>query len=77
MKTNGNDKTLESYKIFPIVAWALVIGFSFFVYNIALRLQTVASDLEAQTKWLQEQASMPASEIKDFDRPSTTHKTTF
>jgi len=76
MKTNGNDKALESYKIFPIIAWALVIGFAFFVYNIATRLQTVASDLEAQTQWLQQQVNAPPGEIKNFERPSTTQKST-
>ena len=76
MKTNGNDKALESYKIFPFVAWGLVIGFAFFVYSIATRLQAVAADLEAQTKWLQEQVNAPAGSIENFDRPTSTRKKT-
>ncbi len=69
MKTNGNDKALESYKIFPFVAWGLVIGFSIFVYNIALKLQTVANNLEAQTQWLQAQVDAPAGQDQNYDRP--------
>lgn len=53
MKTNGNDKTLEAYKFFPYLAWALTIGFALFVYNIAIELQTVADDLQAKTKALE------------------------
>lgn len=69
MKTNGNDKSLESYRIFPFVAWSLVIGFTMFVYNITLKLQAVTNDLKAQTTWLQEQVDTPSHEIKDFTKP--------
>ena len=76
MKTNGNDKALESYKIFPFVAWGLVIGFSIFVYNITMKLQAVTEDLKAQTEWLQEQVNAPAGSIENFDRPTSTRKKT-
>jgi len=56
MKTNGNDKALESYKVFPYVAWTVTIGFTLFVYGIAVKLQAVANNLETQTVWLQEQS---------------------
>ncbi len=55
MKKSSNDKTLESYKAFPIVAWVLVIGFASFVYNIALNLQDVADSLEEQADRLEQQ----------------------
>ncbi|MEY3784015.1 MAG: hypothetical protein RLZZ230_337 [Candidatus Parcubacteria bacterium] len=67
MKTNGNDKALESYRIFPFIAWGLVIGFTLFVYNVALKLQAVTHDLQAQTEWLQEQANTPAGQIQNFE----------
>lgn len=33
------NNTLESYKVFPYVAWALVIGFALFTYSLTVRLQ--------------------------------------
>ena len=67
MKTNGNDKALESYKIFPIVAWILTFIFALFVYNIAVELKTVAEDLQKQSDLLQEQTKKPIEEIEDFE----------
>ena len=31
--------TLESYRVFPFVAWVLVIGFALFTYMLTVRLQ--------------------------------------
>ena len=67
MKTNGNDKALESYKIFPYVAWIVTISFAAFVYNISLELKTVTEDLQMQTKQLQEKVNMPVDQIENFD----------
>jgi hypothetical protein len=36
------ERTLEKYKVFPYVAWALFIGFSLFVYSLVLELQSTA-----------------------------------
>ncbi|MCA9359302.1 hypothetical protein KC926_03800 [Candidatus Kaiserbacteria bacterium] len=68
MKTNGNDKALEAYKIFPFVAWGLVIGFTYFVYGIAVELQAVATDLKIQTEYLQQQVNTPVGSIESFER---------
>lgn len=54
MKTNGNDKALESYKIFPYVAWTIVIIFAYFVYDITIELRTIANDLKIQSEYLQQ-----------------------
>ncbi|MCA9359954.1 hypothetical protein KC850_02855 [Candidatus Kaiserbacteria bacterium] len=67
MKTNGNDKALEAYKIFPFVAWGLTIGFAFFVYNIATELQAVADNLEEQANQLQIKVNTPVEQIEDFE----------
>ena len=67
MKTNGNDKTLESYKIFPYIAWTLTIGFGLFLYNLTLELKEVASDLQVQTQFLQEMVDTPVNEIENFE----------
>jgi hypothetical protein len=71
MKTNGNDKALESYKIFPIFAWILVVGFALFVYTIAMDLMDTAERLGAQADWLEENAKTPVKDIVDFDRQAT------
>jgi len=68
MKTNGNDKALEAYKIFPYVAWALTFGFALFVYNITMELKTVAENLQAQTEFLQEQIKT-APEKQNYEKP--------
>lgn len=39
------ERTLEKYKIFPYVAWALFIGFALFVYSLVLELQETAESL--------------------------------
>jgi hypothetical protein len=67
MKTNGNDKTLEAYKIFPYVAWGLTVVFSFFVYNITMDLKTVTENLQAQTKALELKVNTPTEKIEDFE----------
>lgn len=54
MKTNGNDKTLESYKIFPYIAWIVTIVFAVFVYNITVELRDTVHTLQIQTQYLQE-----------------------
>ena len=67
MKTNGNDKALEAYKIFPFVAWGLTIVFAFFVYNITMELKSITESLEAQTKALETKVNTPVGEITDFE----------
>ena len=67
MKTNGNDKTLEAYKIFPYVAWGLTVVFSFFVYNITMDLKTVTENLQSQTKALELKVNTPTEKIEDFE----------
>jgi hypothetical protein len=70
MKTNGNDKALESYKIFPVIAWTVTIGFAVFVYTIAMDLKDTAAKLGQQADLLQKNANTPAGEIIDFDKKS-------
>jgi hypothetical protein len=67
MKTNGNDKSLETYKIFPYIAWAITFIFAYFVYNITIDLKMVAQDLQDKTQQLQEKVDTPINEIVDFE----------
>jgi len=57
MKHQTSKRSLEAYKIFPYVAWGLILGFIFFVYNIVLELQDTTAQLEKQAKSLQEQVA--------------------
>lgn len=66
MKTNGNDKTLESYHFFPYVAWGVTLLFALFVYNITMELKAVTDDLQAQTKHLQAQIEKPVDEVTSY-----------
>ncbi len=43
------QKKLEHYKWFPIVAWALTISFTLFVINMVLDLRATADQLEHST----------------------------
>lgn len=67
MKNNKNSKALESYKVFPYIAWGLTIGFSFFVYNITVDLSKTVEDLKDSTNYLQQQVNIPVQDISDFN----------
>lgn len=70
MKTNGNDKALEAYKIFPYVAWTVTILFAVFVYNITIELKAVTDDLQKQTKSLNAKLDQRPELIEDFESTS-------
>jgi hypothetical protein len=67
MKTNGNDKSLESYKIFPFVAWGLVLSLALFVYNLSTDLKEKVDNLEAYTHATETKAHTPPEDIEDFE----------
>ena len=67
MKLNNSDRSLESFKIFPYVAWTLVFLFALFVYNITMELKAVAENLQMQTEWLQERIDTPSNQFTDFE----------
>ena len=46
LHTTG-ERTLEKYKFFPYIAWAIFIGFAIFVYMLTLQLQNAAESLNA------------------------------
>ncbi len=41
------NHTLESYRIFPFIAWTLVIGFAVFTYMLTVRLQENLSNVDS------------------------------
>jgi hypothetical protein len=48
--TNKDSKSLESYKIFPVIAWSVTIGFAYFVYTLSLDLRDAIQDIHTQTE---------------------------
>lgn len=69
-KLSGNSRNLESFRLFPFVAWALIIGFSVFVYGITVNLQAAATDLKIQTEFTANTAKTPIDQIKTFEPPA-------
>lgn len=53
MKNLGPERKLEAFKIFPYVAWMLIIFFALFVYKITTELNATASELEETSQSLQ------------------------
>ncbi len=72
MKRNSNTRTLESFKVFPYLAWALVAGFCFLVYHISVELRAVAQELNTQSEFLEVQVKKSPEQIKNFTPPTTT-----
>jgi hypothetical protein len=68
-KSFGSDRNLESFKVFPYVAWALIILFTFIVYHITVNLRLAAADLKAQTEFTHIQSQMDPTKIKNFEKP--------
>lgn len=66
MNFNG-ERTMEKYKVFPYIAWMLVFGFAFFVYNITLELREVSNDLKTSTHNLQYVSSQYGSNATKSD----------
>lgn len=53
MQNLGPERKLEAFKIFPYVAWMLVIFFALFVYKITTELTSTAAELEQTTNTLE------------------------
>lgn len=59
--------SLERYKIFPYIAWALVIGFALFVYSIVQDLRAASSELQTAATRLEIKANTDPEGITDFN----------
>lgn len=69
-KKSSSDHTLESFKLYPYVAWALIIGFAVFVYTITTNLKAAASDLQIQSELSDVQTPPKPSQIKSAPEAS-------
>jgi hypothetical protein len=50
-------RALESYRFFPYLAWTLVIGFAFFVYQLTVQTGAAIAALGEQTSALEVQVN--------------------
>jgi hypothetical protein len=64
------NRSLESFKIFPYLAWALVMAFAVLVYYISVELRAVAQDLSTQSEFIETQVKINPMNIKDFNPPT-------
>ena len=67
MKNVGNKRYLESFKIFPYIAWGLVLVFAFFVYGITQDLRTVTNQVSANTSALETTLNRPIEDVTNFE----------
>lgn len=63
----SSSRTLESYRIFPYIAWATFIFFALFVYNITLELKEVTENLQRTTYSLEAKVDQQAGQIADVE----------
>ena len=62
-----NGHKLENFRIFPVVAWLLFIGFAVFAWTITEQLRATTENLEATTSHLQNLANTNPEDIEDFE----------
>ncbi len=63
-----SKRALEQYRVFPFLAWSLVIGFSFFVYQLTTELKSVNASFAEQTDALEIRANQDPAQITNFER---------
>ena len=69
MQNLGPERKLEAFKIFPYVAWMLIIFFALFVYKITTELNATAAELEETTSSLQTKLNTKNNGINvDFEK---------
>ncbi len=53
------DRTLESFPIFPYIAWGVTFFFAYFVYQITVELQETTKQLQTQADSIQQMIEVP------------------
>lgn len=67
MAVNKPERKLEGYKIFPYVAWGLIILFVFFVFKLTTTLTTTATELDEEASALEDRANASTKDLKKMD----------
>ena len=62
---SSRKRSLEGYKIFPFIAWSIVIGFAVFVYNLNSEIERVTTQLQSPS--LEQQIITSGIEDVDFE----------
>lgn len=62
-----SDRKLESFKIFPYIAWGLIIIFVFFVYKLTTSLNATAEELDAQSSSLENKVNANNKDLKNLN----------
>ncbi len=63
------DRTLESFPIFPYIAWGVTFFFAFFVYQIVGELRETTKQLQMQADSIQEMIDAPI-EVPNKTKPA-------
>ncbi len=58
------DRTLESFPIFPYIAWGVTFFFAYFVYQIVVELQETTKQLQIQADSIQQMIDIPAKQAE-------------
>jgi hypothetical protein len=64
----SKHRSLESFRLFPYIAWGLIVGFSVFVFSLASELRTVQAEKAAASTRLEDLANSNPLEITDYSR---------
>ena len=64
-------KTIEGNKLFPYVAWTIVVLFVVFVFSITLELRRTSDELSTKVTILEDKINQNVMDVK-FDTDSTT-----
>ncbi len=70
MLRRTTDRKLESFKIFPYIAWGIIILFVFFVYKLTVNLTATAEELDQKSSTLEETVNTRSQDLRkaDFER---------
>ena len=69
MQNLGPERKLEAFKIFPYVAWLLIVVFALFVYKITIELKETANELEETSSKLETTSNTRNNDINiDFEQ---------
>lgn len=72
MRMIQTNQKIETLRFFPFFAWATVILFAFFVYQLTMELKDVVTDLQQSVSRLEEKVNTPAGEIENFEGEAPT-----
>ncbi|MEK7462533.1 MAG: hypothetical protein AAB618_03070 [Patescibacteria group bacterium] len=67
MLPRKTDRKLESFKLFPYLAWGLVVLFVFFVYKLTIELSDNANVLNEQSDSIETKVNVKSSDLKNID----------